>query len=827
MFLGREKQRGAETTSEPKEPDFLTRLGLQSTELTAAVLGRGRSGIEQIAAQLRDRIDDTAWEGFRDLLVRNRIINRLNLRRLPSLLEDEEEDISFKRDSIIALNSRISAALSFYDQLEVIGKSSFSRGVPAEKLIEFLESGQVLEMLVQNAVDFKHARFSADNIAAAVLTGIDSIARKLRTRIEKISKKPITRDEDLQIRSEIERFAAVYHPTHQTYTIANFIRELMEKYSDFQIEEWLKKNINVFVNIVRNRMSEKYDESSNEDGSPRHIANIVHGIYEKKGRDHPDKFIRIYLHTFLTCDSENGQQGSGRVVRLNLPALREFFEERIARVQSDGYSLEKLQEMVMDECEKYISENAPESRKTEIRDVDGTITPKEYENNKELRRELREYIQGNTRIITSVGDPTNLLVNPTSCSPEIARHFEAWIHEDELIIPEEYYLYLRKLFGRKSEGGAEETDEMVEKRVEEILRNVDLYQESITDYLGIPSIMRSGLVRQANNFKDLVKIAYDSENEHSAIDRFEARRKIELAILINACEKTVHWQYRHHEAQEVKKTFEDPKADELKIDRNADLVGLKYIDLPPVDDEIEGVAKIYEDETELRGVVFEECNKKCVRLVKAKFAGVDCYLLPPLEEEEKEGDDPKEYIGFKKLSNMVSKAIRGSLRPDRITDLIRMTYVVDDMDDLQDLQTHIETYYVSSGRALKRENRYNRLTNVRSFNVRPNPVKSENYRALRYVAYIRIPDISGTRDIDVPVEIRILLKEDCAKEKSLYDPMSHERYQRRRLRKVVERLAPREVYGDLFYKKVRKQILPLTATEETVLKDTEDFKMAA
>lgn len=770
-----------------------------------------------LAGEAVDRIShDPSIEGGAVELGRS-IAQRLHLigpavsHRIPRLIDDFDDNADLVRAHLKTLKAPTNARQPFSNQISNVAISCFHDEIPAERLIEFFESNEVLSLLVKNQIELAHRRFSPADITAAVIEALDSMGEKFISASSVIMKKEVDTETEQGIKQDIEKFSKGYSPGDPERTIGRCIEELIEKYPDYRVEKWILENVIIFVNIVRNRISEKCDAIEEKDRH-RHIANVVYGIYEREGRTDPARFIRIFIRTFLKMEK-------GGILYINLEKLGEVADQRLARIQSKQFSLEQLKAIMISACVEEASKMPISCKKIVIEDSNGVIREEDFSDKEELMDAIRKCVSDNTPILSPLVHPENLLIDPESCSPEIERNYMEWFSGKKKERVFYYRAYMRQIFTKRSkERKRKERFSVIERRVSEILANVNNYLDYMAEKLEYPTIMLSEKVRGINDFRQLAKIAYDEDQRYSKIDRFEARRKIELAKFLYKCQTTDNLVYRNHAAREIQAKLEAQHLGNLQVDRESPLREIKYFDMPPVEDAedvLEGAAVIHDfTRDDEQGELSE--RKKILKLIPANFNGHRCWLLPPVEEEE--AGKSREYIGKKKFFGMLTKVIHDNVQPDEITDLNRMTFVVDDINQMLALHENIERYYSSFGRALKVENKYGTLIDVKSLNIRGNDTSSENYKALRYVATIEIPDATGKNDVGTNLEIRILLTEDCVSERSVHAKTSHQKYDYKRSRRVAERLIPKEIYGEIFYEEHEEHILPLSVFRQQKLK---------
>ncbi|MBI4975374.1 hypothetical protein HZC20_01730, partial [Candidatus Peregrinibacteria bacterium] len=356
--------------------------------------------------------------------------------------------------------------------------------------------------------------------------------------------------------------------------------------------------------------------------------------------------------------------------------------------------------------------------------------------------------------------------------------------EDGELKRHKYNNFLRSIFGNIDT--REETVDSIKKRLSKIFEEADEMMEDGRKSLSISGEEMSQAVIIIKDYAELVKIACKANGQK---ERFEARRKIEFMWQIYKSKYNPRFVFSKRDAKLVRERLEGPK-DGVKIDPSAPFKILCFTDNP---DGIEIVG-----ESEMGDRLSASQEDIAVHLISAKFAGTDCCILPMDETHEDVGN---KYIGRKSLKSIVMKKIRKRIKMDAIHDLLRTTFVAKTREDLLKIQQYLEDNYFGFATTLKRENRYGEFVAVETIDVADNKSKSDEYKALRYVAEIPISSETKKEIYIVPVEIRILLEEDLAKERSNYHDASHKNYERRRDREFMERMLPVEIYPHLYEEK--------------------------
>lgn len=755
-----------------------------------------------------------------------RWVDKVNVHAPPKLLDDHPADALLKSDIVADLESPIGIAAPFIEEIERIAKTCFDRGVPSERLISFLESKDVLELLMDEVLDGSHYRGS--NIRAIVSSAMDALIHILENSVIKKGKKKVGRETEKDLMKKLEYFKAHYDPRDKKRTISNFIKELEKHFDQYDIITWIKENEAIFIEIIRGRAEEEYDENNPPPYETRHVANIVNEVYGARGKLEPEKYIELELGNFFLeykCSDVDGipayvrkaigaEVGKNKsIFVIDLDEVKSFFDNKLQGLQGPNSNLLQLRENLIKSCIQRI--NSVGDSQAVIIFVEKARLSKPY-----LRSDKNDFIETITQNITetcqfvsSHVDVRNLLFDPMGVPPEMMENYKDWYDEEGELDKSAYRRYLRGIFGHKTvKRDGDTKDEEFEKlrnRATTIFENINAYLASIPESLGIPPVTVPSVV-EVNDYAELVKIVCTTKDPR---ERFAARRKIELAALMYTCMITPRYVYRDYEARATKDVLEHSR-------RGIDYVGYEqdkvyFIDKPgsqPREIPEENFAEIPEGS-----------SVKEISLISIKFGGeIECHLLPTSD------DDEFEYMSQKSLFSMLTNLLNeDNKRAKDMTDILRMTFVVESVEDLDALQKNIETNYISFGRSLKRENRYGKLVKVSSTSsVSENGAKSEEYRTLRYVVDIPVPDENDKIKVyAVPIEIRILLTEDLIKERSSNHSASHRKYEDRRLKQVLSRkIAPYEIFPEV-YKQVGPDPDDIFETSSMVIKDSADYAM--
>lgn len=734
-----------------------------------------------------------------------RIIDKVDLHNTPSLLDDAQADIMAKSDIVEDLDSRIGIDAPFIEEIERIGTTCFDRGIPADRLKAFLESEDVLGFLVGEVLHREDSVYRRGNAKAIISSVVETLIKKMEKRLSRAKKYPVTAEVEAWIIAKIAYFGEEYDPRDKKYTIANFITELEKRFPEYDLFGWLSKNKKLITTLIRGREEGEYDPIKNSN-SKRHVGEIIDEVYLKRGQLNPEQFINLHLADFFQVYNQDNiadspsfimksiglnKKDMNGVAIVDLKEMEDFFNYSMIKLQNDDQSLVQLREKLIHCCLARMRTNGQRIEKI-IFIRNGISSYEDLDSDSAAEESFSQTVIDHCRTVSSHVDVRNLLSDPKTIPPEIAKNYEEWFSAEGKIKKQIYYRYLRKVFGQMEAKGEDDADddsirledekfEKVRLRISDIFEMVDMYLASISIQLNIPSI-QLGQIKNVNDYAELVKICCTSEDPQ---ERFAARRKIELAFLLYSCQIAPRYVYQDYEAKAVKKVLERKGGIEIMEDEEMSLI---FQDNP--DGSITDITNTNESRV----------GAYSIPLIPANFAGVKCGLLPANNDKEH-----PDYMSKKTINSMLTNLLNEeNKRAKDMTDLLRMTFVVDTMEDLVKIQEYIDTNYISFGRSLKREDRYKQTNGQDQVAVSQNDAKSADYKTSRSVVDIVVPDEHGENfaadlvpTYAVPVEIRVLLREDLMKERSAHHSASHRKYEKKRLiKKVVPTLAPKDVFPD-------------------------------
>ncbi|MEK7085802.1 MAG: hypothetical protein AAB953_02200, partial [Patescibacteria group bacterium] len=609
---------------------WTTRAMIGVAKISATVVRGIRKASQGVVGIIRDEVEDTVSEGRRleitcrsetkeqnpiarrinDLrngiqqavyrvvkfgrtLARDfRLIEKINIHGTPKLLPDDDLDIALKSDIMDNLDSRIGIAVPFIEEIETIARVCFDRGIPADRLVAFLESEDVLTFLADEVLSYSHSRYRGSNVKAIIDSIVDTIICKLENFAARKKREPVDAVIAGELEDKIAYFKKTYDPKDKKHTVFNFIRRLQKAYPSHDVETWLKTNNNILVEMLRGRPEEQYDEETTNPHS-RHVTNMVSDVYEQRGKINPDWFISLNLNKFFIYYDPSDVEKTPAFIRAHVAPTEEhkgekicvldvqgivaFFDEIMPRIQSDRTTLIALRGKIIEACDERLGRQMITHNKIIVRDSEGNykvwkvIDPDSFreaptETDVIPRAEFRNYVAGeitaSCQVISSHIDVGNLLVDPLRIPSEIRKHYKNWFARGVDLRKGPYHQYLRGIFGqtkRPTAGTKRERQqqrieefETIKRRVSEIFEKVNEHLASVSTDLNIPPVTLDNIAA-VNDYAELVKIACTSNDPKEC---FCARRKIELAILTYTCMVTPRKVYQDHEAKEVKRVLE-------------------------------------------------------------------------------------------------------------------------------------------------------------------------------------------------------------------------------------------------------------------------------
>ncbi|MDP2642257.1 MAG: hypothetical protein Q8P62_00245 [Candidatus Peregrinibacteria bacterium] len=734
----------------------------------------------------------TAREGIA-LAKKARIIDAVNIQKLPRLLEDDEEDILFKAHIVDVLTAGFGTMSTFQDLITFVSNISFNKGIPAEKLTRFFESERILKLLLQKVFDEESLSYRSPNILALVGSTMGIASKALRARGEKREKKKTDEKTRIELDKKLNKFKENYKPESK-YTVSEFIKRLKEKYSEYDLCPWLESRMPFFMEMLRGYKSETMEgRSFKRITGIKHIKNMVNSSYIGRTKNHNlhEEFIRTNLVKFFHVLTPQQIGAPWKNIDqmpcflIEIEELSSFFKqlERVkTRETGEGQMIDAIKRICIEE----IQGSADMSKGiTLLIHKDMTAEVVTISDPKDVPGKMAEIIDEAIKVSSPHINTKNLLVNPEGIPERIASEYDRIFDGEGQINQRKYNAMLRSIFEHIDEDQQKgERLDAIKKRIDVIFHKVNelLVDASIDTGTKIPHEIEE--ILEINEYSELVKIACTEKDKRK---RYAARLKIELTWLTYRGSYMPRFAFVESDSRKVKAKMEATPED-IQVDRDEPVKVIKFIDNKTGDPEIIGEESAAEEKVVEEGMV----DLGELKLIPAKFAGQNCYLLHNGDSKSDNG-----YINPKTLRSMVINRIRErSMAFEEITDMIRMTFVVEDMDELKALKEGINTSHASLGRLIAVEDTYTEDSENGTHGIDYNESKSKKYRTLKYVSYI---PISGEEKIYVvQFEIRVLLLEDAIREKSRHHEIGHKAYEKRRILACIPILMPKEIFPELY-----------------------------
>lgn len=716
-------------------------------------------------------------------LVRDlRLLEKVNVRTLHSLLDDHDEDIMLKSQIIDHLDSPVAASLPFVEVVETIAKSCFDRGIKPDRLIAFFTDRHILEMMVDETIVQGRASYRANNLIATGASFVDGLLAHVRFSVDGIKKEKVDPKMAIQLKKYIAFFKKTYDPKDLTNTFTQFIQQLEKKYPKHDIRGWLRDNKDLLAEVIYDQNEQQY-----------HVEKIINEAYVERGKNRPAEFIEMNVGEFLSVGTANsaqmrkviarsrGQSDSLQVsedqkyVLLTADHLEEFFDDTLLRLATKDRSPKDIQILLLKLCQEKLFKEIGEQPLSVVvclakRNIISMVAY-ELEDRAAMWKCIETEIRARTKTLSSHIDVLNLLSEPQEVPEEITSLYQELFDEETGELHEERYNnYLKSLFGALR-GGRKERITTVKPRVEGILKEVTNYFLFLLEELGYTVEALPLDILNNNDYAELLMICATNDDPR---DRFIARLKLELAAIIYSCEATPRKVYQEHDAKAIAAYFQhaDPG---IRIKASAQIKEEVFYEDP------EG--NIYKSNDGRPDLV-----ERKILLMPAKFGDVNCHLVV---------DGKGEFENQKSLFSMITKLLhRDRRRAKDLTDLIRKTVVGDNPEDIERINAMLETYYLSFGRQIKRE-RTNGKGKGNS-GVRPNVSKSADFSVDAFVADIPVEDISRTNTYFAPGEIMVTDLDRLRVQTTERNALGHRQYEIRRIREIIVRLLPLEVFPEYY-----------------------------
>jgi len=724
--------------------------------------------IKGISAERRQRIREVAQ-------IENLIKNS------PALSDDPETDNKLKGDIAEQINTVFTTEMDLAKLIELIISHTYDYRIETRRLMAFLQSENVVRLMIDNIFKYFSTRPQRGSKIKREVESSEEVQQKLEGFLEYIEEN--------------------YDPYISNRTIAKYIahiqRKIYEEYGDYNVLEWFQRP-EIRQRLIR-KVSDQIEHIVNTESVKN--ARTRAGNSENSNDQNLKTFIEIYRSMFFYRES-------GRIV-FDLERFREFFLYTVPKIQNE-YKLTNsdLREYLKATCRYYFER----SRTLMMRVITGRSQVQEipFTGLDNALDFIDQKIEENTQILTINNGSNNFLSDPRNIHPHHAYFYSACQSEggmDRAIAEQE----LKKMFPHI------QNFEEISAELQRVLTTAQGYLKYLEETMSFDkneTICKSKKIRECMDYPELIRIAIEGTEEageapidenQQKINRFEARRKLELASMILDCENERIMVYLQDDIARINEHLfgirqefsENGNAYTIvKIDTERDIPlkieeGNRYVLF--FEDDIETGPRLLKsvsvpahsninDEIEALSRVTNPDNIKVVELIPASFSGTKCWLM------NKDGRILRE----KSMYSILTKLIRSEVDADQITDLIGMTIVVDDEASYEEIKRKIDLYYANLFKSKGSENRYQ--AEVEDVRVRPNIAKSCKYQA--YKKKIAIPVKLGSRKkMKINTEIRVFRKfKNLFEELSSHHDASHERYVIRRNNPVIHIVAPRSLY---------------------------------
>lgn len=701
-----------------------------------------------------------------------------------TLVFDPEDDKTLKVSILKHLADPISARNSLSSAMQGIVDDCFAHDIPEERLIAYFNSDQMISYMI--------------------FTVFGRLKSNTRPGTGQL-------DANEAIENLFQQFKCTYDPTKRNVTVAAFAQNLIKRFPGDTAERWLKNNEQRFVDFLR---------GENGEGEINHISNMVEDCYSDRGKDSPEKYIRQHLPKFFKESIIREGDHRKTVLTLDINALQNFFYSKLPSIYTDNFGPAELREILTDLCIREIAGieiiNGPEADDLII-NVTGHQDHLSFIDPEELAQTISDH--------TATEDSFNgFLVDPKHTPLAIRDYYKFWHTMDSG--REEYEKWL-KLYGY-----AAEKLYSVKELVKSECRAIDTILLKIADQAGFNeeqknALMVSDKVRNTNCPWELVKIANESDSE---AERFAARRKFELFDRFFHS-KVRRYAYRKDDAFLVQEKLQSLGETGIEISEVPEILkvymvggpnGHIEIEDPSEEEDVEEPTKeVLEKFKELEALIskldesglgdlllnrdFANLRERTgqasrvelpVKLVQAKFCGIRGYLIV---FDYDEMDNLVQWVDVKSDASTLLKLLRKKEMVEKMMDLVRITFIVENNQDLEKIPQLMRRYYFSLGSGVKLKDGY-RKVQILPAKYKPNKATASEYNAdlvLQYVGKTMVKEQSTIDEVAVThpaqFEIRFGVK-DLLMEKATGSGISHDAMKRGTAREVIaKKLAPAKI----------------------------------
>jgi len=650
---------------------------------------------------------------------------------------------------LTCLNGKAAASQSFSNLLKSALAYPFSNDVDIDEVKMLLLDPNFLRPIVLNVI----------NPTSLTTNAVDFVAQNYRKAINAVLCRDGCVDSDLlpvtdAVANELDlywgQFCDEYDSKNTEASFDIFIRKLrkLECFSKYDVDSWLLTKVDELVELLQPHICLQVIDAYN-----------YHALAEGRA-----SFLKGYVSKIVK-KSSNG-------VTIDMGRLEYFYKYHLKKMVPNGGEFSEIRADFLNIVAKHIRTINPDGftlyfgdETFEFENLYGLINGSNGD--KGCDQLLTEFLWNGDHF----GGLPTVGADPGSAVPyHISQQARGFAER-----PDEYLKDMFNAPGQSEEDLNEHLDEMF-TRVNKYLR-----------LLGV-SGSKIDVVRECDDYAELIKMAADRNLNKPT--RFAARVKSELVHLYSYCKRHPSFVHREAYASALEKKLESmglTVEEKCSVEYQERLIVIKKIG----GDETKLIALINFDEDKEAKIPEgwalikkdEFGNNKSFDLTKASFDGTSCYLV---------SEDGK-FVHAKSLTSLVGKIVRKGDGVEKLTDLQRMTFVANNVDDLNELAQKLYKRFTESGMSVRVENRYPEVE-IKDVNYVPSHHMSNDYRYIKFVCYPTCALEDGTV-VKPHFECRLLLRGDLAQERSDAD-CGHGVYEAKRAKWEAAAMTPRSIYPE-------------------------------
>jgi hypothetical protein len=671
---------------------------------------------------------------------------------------------------------------------------------------------------------------------------LNDILRKRISAYE--NQKPVGREIEDQLLASWEFFKREYRPDDPDRTFNRFVQALLHdnKYKGHDLMTWLLDNCSgIFFTHFRGYICGLVDGAYNE----------IVADAERVSEPERNRFIASFVPQIISFEDVEGTKLTRGVLEslgglqglcphiknvvIDVERLNHVYETHFGQILSANFSVDDFKEVFFNLISEYLRTvfGVSEEARFQIlvhpigliveREGERTVIGNPFQNFRTLisgRAGVEATIEGHTTLEYISGGQPTVAKDPGARVLYSIRRQRAAVESlgEEAFLVNSFGTYVDDgVDGLRMENRAE-----VQRRLDGYFDLIDKYLEGLGVAVG--QVQGSSLdpatdqwrnpVAGNRDYIDLLRIADDMRLGRNV--GFAASVRTELVTLIHFARR--HPSYaaalrNSHDLERLMRArglnFRNDAREEIAYTewlltvedvggnnrRRIAIIGEAY-DNTPLAEVISNL--IPEDLRWVKDTVVVDAEKS-MKLIPSTFLDRPCHLVPAREESR------SAFVDVKGLQEIVGKVVRKDEDMDKMGDKDRHTIVFDNLEDLQAAADYFNAIFRVPGKAIKIENRYGDRIKLKSFGVKGNAAKSDDYCCVRFVAYDAvagpIPDDDGF-DTDSSEnalwEVRLMLVEDRAKEISDAD-CGHPAYVLKRQKEEAPILDPRSIFPERWH----------------------------